>query len=47
MRQIKKNDTEKKRQASKAKPESRMDTLLQQIDSVIAKKKPQDRPKKA
>ena len=45
MRHTKKKATESKPKASTAKPASRMDTLLQEIDKVISKKKTSDSAK--
>lgn len=42
MRQIKDKAVKSKPKASQAKPQSRMDTLLQAIDTVISKKKADD-----
>lgn len=38
---------ESKPEASQAKPVSRMDTLLQEIDKVISKEKPADSAKRS
>ncbi len=45
MRQNKEKPIESKPKASQAKPASRMDTLLQEIDKVISKKKSEDSAK--
>ena len=46
MRQIKNKAKEIKRDNAQAKPESRMNQLLQQIDQVISKKNTSDSRKK-